>query len=112
MTSLNELRSTKKLIVRENEQIQAFEPTKDIFVNNVLRIPNLNERFKVNLDDSGKGDTGCISQYDQNGDLMPIAFSLKQLSETDNIDLSTRLSLSLVKRYLDLDISHLWNLMF
>lgn len=66
MSPLNELGSTKRKFVWSIEQQKVFDEINCIFENNiVLQVPNINERFIVNVDGSEKSIAEGLSQRNE-----------------------------------------------
>lgn len=75
------LKSTKGKFTWRFER-QKHENMKTLFENNfVFYVPNLQERFIVLVYGSEKGFAGCLFQRDANGDIRPVAFFSKQVTE-------------------------------
>lgn len=58
---------------------------KEFRENLILKVPNFENRFVVHVDCCSKGIGGCVSRFDEKGDLRSVAFNSKKFTETDRV---------------------------
>lgn len=84
MVPISELRSVKKKFVWGLEQQKTLDELRHLFEEHViLKVPDLSKRFVVHVDGSGNWIAWCLSQEDDTGELRPVAFYSKNLTEAD-----------------------------